>query len=197
MLCRLLFVFSFFFYLQCLFLSCVCSASSLWGLLLYDIRICSSLSGSWAVSRAWRPYWMRVEAAESERHCEDRGECVCMKASEEDWWKLTNIKNPREKEGVCSKTKNRRSSLALSKYVKLNEDANSNTPYCFPWRATVMSLKCVCSFTVIMAFSPSITVEMYFFSIRHFPWIWYKIRTETLKNMFFLCQHIVNIKSSN
>lgn len=71
----------------------------------YDIKICSSLSGSWAVSRAWRPYWMKVEAVESERHSETGGECLCMKASDEDWWKLTNIKDPREKEGVWRKKK--------------------------------------------------------------------------------------------
>lgn len=108
-----IFFFLSVFQLQYFFLSCVCSASSLWGLLLYDTRICSSLSGSWSVSRAWRPYRMRVEAAESERHCENRGECVCMKASEEDWWKLTNIKNPREKEGVCSKNKKTGEALSL------------------------------------------------------------------------------------
>lgn len=186
--CRLFFVFFFLF----LF---ICSASFFLvfavpplceGCFYMKSVICSSLSGSWAVSRAWRPYRMRVEAAESERHCENRESVSAwrlQKKTDGSWQTLRTLERKRV---YAVRKKNRRSSLALSKYVKLNEDAYSNTPSCSPWRVTVMSLKCVCPFTVIMAFSPSITVEMYVFSIKHFPWIWYKIRTETLKNVFSL-----------
>lgn len=45
-----------------------------------------------------------------------------------------------ERRRVYGERKKKRSPLALSKYVKLNEDANSNTPSYSPWRITVWSV---------------------------------------------------------
>lgn len=136
----------------------ICTVSSLGRLLLYDIKICSSLSGSWA----------RVRSQEAERMMRGWRERLCVKVVVEEWWALTEIKGSRERKEVWRKKKNRRRAVSLlNKYVKLNQDANSNMLSCSLWRAAVSSLKCVCHSTVIMVFSPSVRVELYCSSTSH------------------------------